>query len=232
MNINEFLKNKFDIDVQDEEVILKALTHPSYANEINQVDFNYERLEFMGDAILQFLISQYIYTAHPEYNEGQMTILRAKAVREDSLAMYSKEYGLDKYIRVGKGEKKSGGANKKSVLANVFESLLGALYLSNGLEVANEFAKIVYEAIEQDSFEDLDDYKTKLQEYVQADQKRTVTYDLVHTSGTSNNPVFTFKVKMDNLTLGEGTGTSKKKAQQNAAKDALEKLVDNETKQS
>lgn len=228
MEIKEFIKEKFNVDLKDENIVLQALTHPSYANEINKVDFNYERLEFMGDAILQFLISQYIYTAHPEYNEGQMTILRAKAVREDSLAMYSQKYGLADYIRVGKGERKSGGANKKSVLANVFESLLGALYLSNGLEVANEFAKIVYDAIEQDLFEDLDDYKTKLQEYVQADQKRTVTYTLVNTSGTSNNPVFTFKVMMDNLTLGEGVGTSKKKAQQNAAKDALEKLVDNE----
>lgn len=228
MKYSDYLKEKFAIEIKDEKIVEQALTHPSYANEVLHNDKDYERLEFVGDAILQFLISEFLYNTYPDKKEGAMTVLRAKAVREESLAAYAKDYELYKYIKVGRGEQKAGGALKKSVMANVFESVLGAIYLSNGLEDATKFVGIVFNACETDDFLDIEDYKTKLQEYVQADSKRTVTYELIKTSGSANEPVFEFNVLMDDLTLGYGKGSSKKKAQQAAAKDALEKLAFNQ----
>ena len=225
MDYCTYLLNKFEIEIKDEKLIEQALIHPSYANEINQVEYHYERLEFIGDAILQFLISDYIYRKFPDIDEGKLTILRAKAVREDSLALYAEDYDLPSYIKVGKGERRSGGNKKKSVTANVFEAILGAIYLSNGLDDASRFLKITYQFVDEDRFDDIEDYKTKLQEYVQADTKRTVTYEMTNSSGTSNQPLFTFRVMMGDLVLGHGSGHSKKKAQQEAAKDALEKMV-------
>ncbi|WP_423362809.1 ribonuclease III [Mycoplasma sp. P36-A1] len=225
MNYSNYLKQKFSIIIKDEQIVEQALTHPSYANEILHNEEHYERLEFIGDAILQFLISQFLYKEFPKMNEGQMTVLRAKAVREESLANYSKEYELYKYIKVGKGEKRAGGALKSSVMSNVFESMLGAIYISNGLEDASVFVQIVYDAVVKDDFDDIEDFKTKLQEFAQADSKRTVMYELIKVSGSANEPVFEFKVLMNDLTLGYGKGTSKKKAQQCAAKDALQKLA-------
>lgn len=227
MTYCDFLFKQLNIKIINEDIVEQALTHPSYANEINRLDHHYERLEFIGDAILQFLISEYIYNKYSTIDEGKMTVLRAKAVREDSLAMFAGEYDLSNFIKVGRGERKSGGASKKSVMANVFEAMLGAIYLSNGLEDAKKFLNVVYKSIDLDRFDELEDYKTKLQEYVQADTKRTVTYELIEANGSSNQPIFKFKVMMDDLVLGYGWGHSKKKAQQNAAKDALEKLANN-----
>ncbi|MDF9866880.1 ribonuclease-3 [Bacilli bacterium PM5-3] len=225
MDYCEYLLQSLNIKIKDEKIIEQALIHPSYANEINKVEYHYERLEFMGDAVLQFLVSDYIYKKYPNIDEGKLTVLRAKAVREDSLALYADEYKLSAYIKVGRGERLSGGNKKKSVQANVFEAVLGAIYLSNGIEDASKFLKITYSAIDEDRFEDLEDYKTKLQEYVQADTKRTVSYALVESTGSANQPFFKFKVMMDDLVLGYGSGHSKKKAQQSAAKDALEKMA-------
>ncbi|MDR3215258.1 MAG: ribonuclease III [Bacilli bacterium] len=221
------LKNVLNCEIKNSDIIEQALIHPSYANEINKINYHYERLEFIGDAILQFLISEYIYNKYPDIDEGKLTVLRSKIVREESLANFANYYELSNYIKVGNGELASGGNKKESVLANVFESVLGALYLSENLEVAKKFLKVIYDAIDENKFVDMEDYKTKLQEYVQADQKRTVIYELVTTEGSANKPLFTFLVKMDNLILGSGKGNSKKKAQQNAAKDALEKMAGN-----
>lgn len=225
MDIITLLYEKYNISGLDSDLIKKALTHPSYANEINAPNNHYERLEFMGDAILQFLVSKYIFNTFPNIDEGKMTVLRAKAVREISLANYALQYNLNNYILVGKGEMKTGGQNKRSVLANVFEALLGAIYLSNGLEDCEIYLSPVYKAIVENDFEDIEDYKTKLQEYIQADKKRTVIYELLSSTGTSNNPYFTFRVVMDEIILGIGSGSSKKKAQQKAAKAALDKMV-------
>lgn len=227
MNYSDYLNNKFGFKIKNIKLIEQALIHPSYANEINKINYHYERLEFIGDAILQFLVSDYIYKTFPKIDEGAMTVLRAKAVREDSLAKFALEYNISEYIKVGKGEKKSGGTEKKSVLANVFEALIGAIYLSNDLETTKMFISIVFDSIKNDNFDDLEDYKTKLQEYVQTDSKRTIAYELLETSGSANQPTFKFKVMMDDIILGYGSGTSKKRAQQNAAKDALQKMVKN-----
>lgn len=227
MSFSKYLKDKFNIDIKDVNIIDQALIHPSYANEINKTDYHYERLEFIGDAILQFLVSDFLFNNFPDINEGEMTIIRAKAVREDSLARFASEYKLSDFIKVGKGEKKSGGAEKKSVLANVFEAVVGAIYLSNGIDDSSKFIEILYKSIQDDNFDEMEDYKTKLQEYVQADSKRILSYELVETSGSANDPTFCFKVLLDNITLGYGCGSSKKRAQQNAACEALKKMVKN-----
>lgn len=225
MEFVAYLKQLLDIDIKNVDLIKQALTHPSYANEIDDTYGDYERLEFMGDAVLEFLISEYIYNKYKDSDEGDLTVLRAKTVREESLALYAKSYQLSKFIMVGKGERKAGGHERISVQANVFEAVLGAIYLSNGIEDAKKYLKIAYQAIDANSFEHLEDYKTKLQEYVQADQKRNVSYELIKTEGSPNAPIFTFIVKMDDLILGEGTGSSKKRAQQEAAKMAIDKMA-------
>lgn len=225
MNYKQYLQEKLDINIINNELVEQALIHPSYANEINNNSYHYERLEFIGDAILQFLASEYLFLKFQDINEGKLTILRSKLVREESLAMFASKYEMYNYIRVGKGEEKSGGTHKQSVLANVFESMIGAIYLSNGLNDVKKFLAILFKAIDDNQNFGLEDYKTKLQEYVQADNKRTVVYELIDTKGSANNPLFTFNVKIDDLVLGLGSGHSKKQAQQAAAKNALEKLA-------
>jgi len=229
MKYSRFLQDKLNIIIEDDSLIELALTHPSYANEHNLSNQHYERLEFVGDAILQFLISEAIFKEFPLKQEGELTVLRAKNVREEALASFAKEYELFKYIKVSVGEFKQGGAFKKSILANAFEAMLGAIYLTNGLVDARKFVQIVidkcFEPSTDDIDEDIENYKSLLQEYFQADSKRTVTYELVSTSGSANLPTFEFIVKHDDLILGHGSGSSKKKAQQEAAKNALEKLA-------
>ena len=228
MKYSDFLKKELSIEIKNDELVELALTHPSYANEINTYGKHYERLEFVGDAILQFLTSEFLFKQYPDKKEGYLTVLRAKAVREEALANFASTYQLYDYIKVGKGEEKSGGAFKKSILANVFEAMLGAIYLTNGLDDAKVFVQIVIDACLDNALDDddaMEDYKSKLQEYIQADTKRSVTYEMVKVEGTANEPVFDFVVKNEELVLGYGRGTSKKRAQQNAAKDALEKLA-------
>lgn len=221
----EHLEKMLHTEIKNSKLIEQALIHPSYANEINDVNYHYERLEFIGDAILEFLISEYIYLHYPKLDEGKLTVLRAKVVCENSLFHFADYYSLQDYIKVGHGERKADGNNKKSVKANVFEAVLGALYLSNGLAVASLFLGVIFKAIEEDEFVLIQDYKTKLQEYFQADTKRSVSYECLDVKGNANNPTFTFMAKIDNLVLGTGSGSSKKAAQQEAAKNALEKMA-------
>lgn len=226
MSLEKYLQDKFSIKLKDNHYLEKALTHPSYANEVeNESLDHYERLEFIGDAILEFVISEYIFNKFPHKDEGDLTIIRSKAVREESLASYAKTYDIAQYIKMGKGELKTGGNFRDSIQANVFEAIIGAIYLSNGLDDVKKFLQVTFEAIDNDDFEELEDYKTKLQEYVQSDKRQTVIYDLIESTGSANAPTFTFNVKIDDLILGTGSGTSKKKAQQAAAKDALEKMA-------
>lgn len=226
MSLEKYLQDKFSIKLKDNHYLEKALTHPSYANEVeNESLDHYERLEFIGDAILEFVISEYIFNKFPHKDEGDLTVIRSKAVREESLASYAKTYDIAQYIKMGKGELKTGGNFRDSIQANVFEAIIGAIYLSNGLDDVKKFLQVTFEAIDNDDFEELEDYKTKLQEYVQSDKRQTVIYDLIESTGSANAPTFTFNVKIDDLILGTGSGTSKKKAQQAAAKDALEKMA-------
>ena len=210
---------KYNIDITN-SLYEKAFTHSSYANENGTED--YERLEFLGDKILDFIVSEYLYV-NENLTEGEMTKLRASYVCENALNEYSKELGLDKLLKLGKGEESTGGRTKPSIIADLFEAFLAATYLIYGLDKVKEIVNdIVIPYVEGNHHEFLKDYKSILQEYVQTDKKSTI-YEVINEEGPANEKIFTVIVKVDDIVLGKGTASSKKEAEQLAAKDALNK---------
>jgi ribonuclease-3 len=218
----EQLQNNLHIEYKDVTLLECALTHSSYANEYHTV--SNERLEFMGDAVLDVLVSQYFYEKYPDYDEGALTKLRAKYVREEALYQYAIDIELDKYVLLGKGEDASGGRNRSSLLADAFEALFGSLYLDQGLDVTKTLFQSIIEPYLEDDVFSSKDYKSHLQEMVQSD-KRSLTYKITGEHGPSHNKTFTATVYMDNIIMGEGKGKTKKEAEQSAAKKALDLLA-------
>ena len=213
---------KYGIKFKDEKLISTALTHSSYSNEHGGEC--YERLEYLGDAVLEIVCSDYLYN-NTNYPEGEMSRLRSLYVCENALYEYSKELGLNNYLRLGKGEEASGGRDRKAVVADIFEAFLAATYLTYGLEKAKEIVyDVVIKAIENNENYFLHDYKSVLQEMLQAD-KQGAEYVVVNEEGPSHNKTFTTVVKIDGVILGEGTAGSKKESEQEAAKDALSKMA-------
>jgi len=201
----------------DNTLLMEALTHSSYSNEHKDCN-NYERLEFLGDAVLELITSEYFYK-ETAFKEGEMTKKRAGFVCEQALAHYAKGLGIDKHIRVGHGQE---GNINDTIIADVFESVLGAIYLTYGLKTAKEYIyEIIVPYIRQD-FVFLGDYKTILQEYVQTD-KKSLEYVLINESGEAHNKTFEVVVKINNIIYGKGIGKSKKEAEQKAAFDAYKK---------
>ena len=217
--------NDLGVETNNIELYKKAVTHPSYANEHQDKNNHLERLEFMGDAVLQLMVSDLIFNYHTNLSEGEMSLIRSKLVRADSLAIKAKEIGIDKVLILGAGEEKSNGRNCKNILADAFEATMAAIYIDKGFDLAFKIVdKIFSEEVKSIDIADLLDYKSKLQELVQADTKQSVTYREVSHTGTSNNPIYVFEVLLDNdIVLAKGEGTSKKRAQQDAARNALEK---------
>ena len=225
MSIYDFLEEN-GIKYKNRELIDQAFIHSSYFNEHGKEKGDNERLEFMGDAVLELWTSTKLYYLKPALDEGQMTKLRAALVCENALATYVRKYHLNRFLLLGSGEEKSGGRERSSIIADMFEALLGAIYLDSGAENAFKFLDLlVGPYVKSDAFYLNDDYKTKLQEFVQADTKRSISYETVESFGPSNNPTFKVAVKIDGLTYGLGEGHSKKDAQKAAAKAALEKLA-------
>lgn len=222
MKIKEFLE-KMDIPYKDINLFKEAFTHPSYANEQGNTK-DYERLEFLGDAVLQYHVSMHIFKLYQDIPEGQLTTLRSKLVREESLARFARKLEIGELIYLGAGEKHNGGANRDSVLANVFESFIGAVCYDCGHEYVEKVLELtIYQHVEDVDYDDITDYKTTLQELIQADSRKTVTYELLSSSGPSNAPIFEVAVMMEKIVLGTGKGSSKKRAEQQAAKNALDK---------
>lgn len=214
------------IPYDNKELIEVALTHSSYVNEHKHAQCDNERLEFMGDAVLQIWTSKKLFLMKPALDEGKMTTLRAQLVCEEALAAYNRKLGLAAYLKLGVGEEKTGGRNRDSILADMFEALLGAIYLDQGLPPINTLLEeVITPTIRSPKSERVIDYKTKLQEYVQSDSRKTVHYEVVNVTGPSNKPLFEVIVKLEDITLGKGNGYSKKRAEQQAAKDAFEKMV-------
>ncbi len=225
MNIFVFL-DKYDIKYENKALIEQAFTHSSYVNEHKASKGDNERLEFMGDAVLQIWISDKLFKMQPPLSEGKMTTKRANLVCEKALASYVREFGLNKYLKLGAGEEKTGGRNRDSVIADMFEALIGAVYIDSGMASADKLLDLIISPhIHNYENEDEIDYKTKLQEYVQSDSRKSIVYEIESVSGPSNSPEFTFIVKIDGLVYGKGSGHSKKEAQKAAAKNALEKMV-------
>ena len=225
MELEKFLQ-VMEIPYHDIEIFKQAFTHTSYANENKLKNHDYERVEFLGDAVLQYHVSRYLFDLYPTMPEGRLTKLRSKLVREESLARFARELDLGAYIYLGAGEINNGGRDRDSVLADIFEAFMGAICHDCGMKYVDMMLKkTIYRHINDVNYDDITDFKTKLQELIQADQRKTVTYELLSATGPSNNPVFEMAVKMDDMILGTGIGSSKKRAEQQAAKDALNKLA-------
>lgn len=196
----------------------EAFTHTSYSNE-NPSFANYERLEFLGDAILEFILSEYLYKER-QLPEGVMTRMRSTYVCEEALATYAKDLKLERDIKLGGSELESGPND--TIMADVFEAFVAAMYLDLGLEYTKEVVlKIIVKYIDK-NIDFLHDYKSTLQELVQTD-KKSVTYEIVSESGPAHDRTFVCHVIVDGIVLGEGTGSSKKSAEQEAARIALTK---------
>ena len=225
MTILDWLKEQ-GIEYHEETMYQEAFVHTSYLNEHRKEKNDNERLEFLGDAVLQIWVSDRLFRLEPNLHEGKMTTTRAQLVCEKSLADYSRKLGLPQFLKLGIGEEKSGGRDRDSILANSFEALLGAIYFDAGMEAVNVVLdQVITPIIEHPEITGVVDYKTQLQEFVQSDSRKNVTYECVHMFGPSNNPRFEVVVKLDDVVLGKGVGKSKKKAEQMAAKDAFDKMV-------
>ena len=220
------LEERLQYSFKNKKHLLNALTHSSYANEHNMK--SNERLEFLGDAVLGLLVARYIYDTYPNIPEGKMTKLRASYVCEDANEKYCKEVGVDKLILLGNGEEQNGGRSRPAVLNDAFEAFLGAVYLTGGLqEVKKILEKVVFPCILENDVKPFVDYKSQLQEYIQAESRSILVYRLDNTEGPAHKRVFTISAVLDGICLGTGTGSSKKDAEQLAAKEALEKMVKN-----
>lgn len=221
----EELLKEFDIKPNNIELYEQAFLHTSYCYE-HEISESYERLEFLGDAILDLAISDYLYN-NKNYEEGEMTRIRASYVCEDAVSVYADDLGFSKYIKVGHGEELSGGKHKKAILADVFEAFVAAIYTDLGYEKAKDFVlKVAIPYIENDSVKLFKDFKSLLQEAVQT-TKKSLNYELVDEFGPAHNKTFKIDVKIDDIVYGTGVGASKKQAEQKAAEEALRKLANN-----
>lgn len=212
--------DKLNIHYDNIDIYNQAFTHTSYANEMKCE--SYERLEFLGDAILELIISEYLYK-NTDYEEGRMTKLRSHYVCENALYEYSVKLGLNEYIKLGKGQQEQDGKHCKAIVADIFESFIAAIYLDSGLNEVKKFIyKYVIPIIESNTLDFFNDYKSKLQEFVQTD-KKSLEYILVNEIGPAHNKTFEIEVRINGILYGKGSAKSKKEAEQLAARDALEK---------
>ena len=219
-NLNE-LQAKIGYTFNDESLLIQALTHTSYANEkgLKYTD-SYEQLEYLGDTVLQLITSEYLLQQFPEAKEGTLTQYRASLVSEKALSQRAREISLNEYIMLGNGERKTDGANKPSILCDVMESLIGAIYKDTGLSSAESFIyKFVLNGVELVDT----DYKSQLQAKLSSKADK-LEYKLISTSGADHEPLFTIQAILDGKKLGTGTGRTKKEAEQMASKEALEKM--------
>jgi ribonuclease-3 len=219
-NLN-VLEDRIGYHFKDQSLLLLALTHTSYANESHQDKTAHnERIEFLGDAVLELISSEYFYHNMPTSTEGEMTKRRASMVCEPTLAFCARQFGLEQFIRLGKGEEHTGGRGRDSITSDALESLIGAIYLDGGFASAKEFVlKFVLNDMEHKQF--FYDSKTILQEKVQARFSQELTYESLGEEGPDHDKRFHMQVRVGTRVLGEGTGRTKKAAQQMAAYQAL-----------
>ena len=222
----ELLEERIGYSFRNKELILQALTHSSYANErkINKTG-DYERIEFLGDAVLELLSSDFLYRTHPDMPEGVLTKTRASMVCEPSLAFCARDLELGEFIRLGKGEELTGGRSRESIIADVMEAVLGAIYLDGGIGEAKRFVdRFILSDLEDKQL--FSDSKSTLQELAQGQMKEEVSYRLLGESGPEHDKVFEVEVLLGDRVAGHGTGRTKKSAEQQAAYEALLGLRD------
>jgi len=226
MNIDNFkdLEKNLGVNFKNKKLLIQALTHRSFLNETNQPDIeSNERLEFLGDTILSFVISEWIFEKFPDYFEGNLTNIRSNLVRTASLATISQRLGTGSYLLLSKGERESGGVKNPSLLANALEAVIGAIFLDQGLKAVKKFIRDNFSLtldtlIRSGGFKDS---KSLLQEKIQAETNSSPVYKTLSEKGPDHNKTFTVGVFLDDKLLAAGTGKSKQQAEEEAAQIAL-----------
>jgi len=209
--------------INDKKLLKEALTHRSYLNESSEKIESNERLEFLGDSILSFIVSNQLFKIHPDYNEGKLTNLRSQLVNTNILAVCAKEIDLGSKLKLSKGEEESGGRQNISILADVFESYLGALFLDRGIEVTEKFISEIVLTKADDFIKNnlLKDPKSRLQEYIQSKKQGSPKYIVLEERGPAHAKEFTVGAYLDKKLLAKGDGKSKQRAEESAAQEAL-----------
>ena len=221
--ISVLLKN-LHIAYKNLAIYEQALTHPSYNGDANTKHQDYEKLEFMGDAVLGYVTADLVYKNRPEMSEGNLTKLRSVLVSTKPLANYARKINLHEYIRIGHSITLNQVKESDKILENVFEALIGAIYLDAGLDPAYKLImSLLLDDIKNYDADNLTDYKTKLQEEIQAEHRDAVQYVTIETKGPAHDRTFKVQVLYNGIVLGEGIGKSKKQAEEMAAKSALSK---------
>jgi ribonuclease-3 len=209
----------------DKALLDTAFSHRSFINEcMVKGKQSYERLEFLGDAILEYVVSEYLFTNYTELTEGQLTKLRSSLVCEFTLSKVSRELGYGDYIQLSKGERITGGANRDSILCDLFESVLGAVYLDGGIEPARSYV-LRYLLTDIEHKQLYHDSKTRLQELVQKNPGSTLRYEMVREEGPEHDKTYYVRLLIDDKEVADGSGHNKKNAEQEAAYKALQKLL-------
>ena len=221
-DLREFLK-QFNIEPKHPVLYEQAFTHPSYNADANTKHHDYERLEFLGDSVIDLCVAEMSYIARSDLNQGNLTKMRAALVNTNGLSNMARKYNLHDYIRLGNSF--SGDISKAShIIENVFEAFIGALYLDQGFKKTKEvLVDMFLDSIKSFKIDNLTDYKSKLQEEIQAEHRESVSYELIGESGPAHDKRFKVRVLFDGIELGVGEGSTKKEAEQLAAKAALEK---------
>lgn len=230
--VNRFRK-RFDTKMtelgftyQNIDLYQQAFSHSSFINDfnMNRLDHN-ERLEFLGDAVLELTVSRYLFDKHPNLPEGNLTKMRATIVCEPSLVIFANKIGLNEMILLGKGEEKTGGRTRPSLISDAFEAFIGALYLDQGLDIVWKFGeKVIFPHVEQNELLGVVDFKTQFQEYVHQQNKGDVTYNLIKEEGPAHHRLFTSEVILQGEAIAEGKGKTKKESEQRAAESAYKQL--------
>ena len=219
------LEKSIDYTFNDRELLERALTHSSYANEVKESGGSNERLEFLGDSVLSLVVAEYIFKNYRELPEGDLTRMRAAVVCENALCGFSRSIGMGKYLKLGKGEHHNKGEERPSILADAFEAVLAAIYLDGGYEAAKKhvlrFVVPLLKTMHQPG-EVLHDYKTMLQEIIQKNPEEQIVYKVIGESGPDHDKKFTVEVRLNSNVIGTGVGHTKKAAEQEAARQALE----------
>jgi ribonuclease-3 len=218
------LEQKTGIKIKNKNLFRQAFTHKSYSRECNRQNFlDNERLEFFGDAVLEFVVSKYLFQRFPKKDEGELTRIKSSVVCEAALAEFAKELDFGAFVYLGKGEDRSGGRERSALLADLFEAFLGALYFDQGIDEVEKFlVRTVFTKIDKGWLTDIVDVKSRLQELVQRAKIGQLEYKITSVAGPSHNRIFAAEVYLGDTCLGKGLGSSKKTAQQHAALHALE----------
>ncbi len=220
------LEKKLNYTFKNSELLKNALTHSSYANE-NRTEgiSSNERLEFLGDSVLGFVTAKHLYSMQPTLSEGKMTRLRAELVCEQSLHGVALDLDLGRYLRMGHGEEKNGGRTRPSILADAVEAVIAAMFLDGGIAAPESFIERMILSPESIEAHHAADYKTELQELIQQKNGQVLTYAPTGESGPDHAKVFSASVSLNGEVIGEGSGRTKKEAEQAAACQALKKLI-------